>query len=73
MIDGNPKVRKAVIVTPITVLSNWEAEILKWVGKRVRLVTLCESTEDDVLSSLGSFTSPGSQLQVKNPVEYAKC
>lgn len=62
--EKKPMVKKAVIVTPTSLVSNWEAEIMKWVGERVRLVALCESTRDDVVSSINSFTSPRSNLQV---------
>lgn len=57
-------VKKAIIVTPTSLVSNWEAEINKWVGERVKLVALCESTREDVVSGIGSFTSPSSHLQV---------
>ncbi|XP_058778584.1 protein CHROMATIN REMODELING 25-like [Vicia villosa] len=62
--DGKPMVRKAIIVTPTSLVSNWEAEIKKWVGERIRLVALCESTREDVISGINSFTSPRSNLQV---------
>ncbi|KAL7263828.1 hypothetical protein ACSBR1_001895 [Camellia fascicularis] len=62
--DGKPMVKKAIIVTPTSLVSNWEAEINKWVGERVHLVALCESTRDDVVSGIDSFTSPRSRLQV---------
>ncbi|KAL8156238.1 hypothetical protein AgCh_001365 [Apium graveolens] len=62
--EKKPMVKKAVIVTPTSLVSNWEAEIMKWVGERVSLVALCESTRDDVVSSIKSFTSPRSNLQV---------
>ncbi|KAI9127982.1 hypothetical protein K1719_000975 [Acacia pycnantha] len=62
--DGNPMVRKVIIVTPTSLVSNWEAEIKKWVGERVRLVAMCESTRDDVISGIDNFTSPRSSLQV---------
>ncbi|XP_054787444.1 protein CHROMATIN REMODELING 25 [Prosopis cineraria] len=62
--DGKPMVRKAIIVTPTSLVSNWEAEIKKWVGERVRLVALCESTRDDVISGIDNFTSLHSSLQV---------
>lgn len=60
-------VRKAIIVTPTSLVSNWEAEIKKWVGERVHLVALCESTREDVVSGIDNFTSPRSNLQVKFP------
>ncbi|KAJ4825812.1 Protein CHROMATIN REMODELING 25 [Turnera subulata] len=62
--DGKPMVRKAIIVTPTSLVSNWEAEIRKWVGERVKLVALCESTRDDVVSGIDSFASPRGFLQV---------
>ncbi|KAM7482511.1 hypothetical protein LguiB_007094 [Lonicera macranthoides] len=62
--DGKPMVKKAIIVTPTSLVSNWEAEIQKWVGERLKLVALCESTRDDVVSGINSFTSPRSPLQV---------
>ncbi|KAL3814222.1 hypothetical protein ACJIZ3_015490 [Penstemon smallii] len=62
--DGKPMVKKAIIVTPTSLVSNWEDEIKKWVGERVKLVALCESTREDVISSINSFTRPCSPLQV---------
>ncbi|GFY90011.1 DNA repair/recombination protein [Actinidia rufa] len=61
--DGKPMVKKAIVVTPTSLVSNWEAEINKWVGERVQLVALCESTRDDVVSGIDNFTSPRSHLQ----------
>lgn len=57
-------VRKAIVVTPTSLVSNWEAEINKWVGERVKLVALCESTRDDVVSGIESFINPLSNLEV---------
>ncbi|XP_030486495.2 protein CHROMATIN REMODELING 25 [Cannabis sativa] len=62
--DEKPMVKKAIIVTPTSLVSNWEAEIKKWVGERVHLIALCESTRDDVISGIDRFTSPRSSLQV---------
>ncbi|XWS39958.1 hypothetical protein CRYUN_Cryun18bG0099000 [Craigia yunnanensis] len=62
--DRKPMVKKAIIVTPTSLVSNWEVEIKKWVGERVQLIALCESSRDDVISGIDSFTSPHSSLQV---------
>ncbi|VFQ72531.1 unnamed protein product [Cuscuta campestris] len=62
--DGKAMVKKAIIVTPTSLVSNWEAEIKKWVGERVKLVALSESTREDVISGIHSFTSSSSNLQV---------
>ncbi|KAK6159346.1 hypothetical protein DH2020_006660 [Rehmannia glutinosa] len=61
--DGKPMVKKAIIVTPTSLVSNWDAEIKKWVGERVKLVALCESTREDVISGIDSFTCSRSSLQ----------
>ncbi|PON63385.1 SNF2-related, N-terminal domain containing protein [Trema orientale] len=61
--DGKQMVKKAIIVTPTSLVSNWEAEIKKWVGERVQLIALCESTRDDVVSGIDRFTSPRSSIQ----------
>ncbi|KAM0926962.1 hypothetical protein ACQ4PT_003108 [Festuca glaucescens] len=62
--DGKPMVKRAVIVTPTSLVSNWEAEISKWLKGKVHLLALCESTRADVLSGIGSFLKPLSRLQV---------
>ncbi|KAF3681227.1 Protein CHROMATIN REMODELING 25 [Capsicum annuum] len=61
--DGKPMVRKAIIVTPTSLVSNWEAEISKWVGERVKFVALCESARDDVVFGIDSFINPYSNIQ----------
>lgn len=70
--DGKPMVKKAIIVTPTSLVSNWEAEIKKWVGERVKLIALCESSRDDVVLGIDGFTSPHSFLQVKVCIGYLK-
>ncbi|GAB2294808.1 DNA-dependent ATPase protein rad54 [Dionaea muscipula] len=62
--DGKPMVKKAIIVTPTSLVSNWESEIGKWVGERVRLLALCESSRNDVIAGIKCFVSPLSTLQV---------
>ncbi|GAB2217617.1 hypothetical protein Drorol1_Dr00000817 [Drosera rotundifolia] len=62
--DGEAMVKKAIIVTPTSLVSNWEAEIRKWVGEKLRLLALCESSRDDVITGINSFVSPLSNLQV---------
>ncbi|XP_058097109.1 protein CHROMATIN REMODELING 25 [Magnolia sinica] len=62
--DGKPMVKRAMIVTPTSLVSNWESEINKWVGGRVQLISLCESTRADVVSGVDSFLTPCSPYQV---------
>ncbi|KAI3936076.1 hypothetical protein MKW92_029533 [Papaver armeniacum] len=53
--DGEPMAKKAIIVTPTSLVSNWESEIKKWFVDRLQLIALCESTRDDVVSGIDSF------------------
>nr|CAB3451170.1 unnamed protein product [Digitaria exilis] len=62
--DDKPMVKKVVIVTPTSLVSNWESEIIKWLKGRVQLLALCESTRADVLSGIESFLKPLSRLQL---------
>ncbi|KAK9750001.1 hypothetical protein RND81_02G165200 [Saponaria officinalis] len=62
--DGKPMVKKAIIVTPTSLVSNWEAEIKKWIGDRVQLIALCESSRDEVVSGINRFVNPCSNVQV---------
>jgi SNF2 family DNA or RNA helicase len=63
-LDGKPMVKRAVIVTPTSLVSNWESEISKWLKGKVQLLALCESTRADVFSGIESFLKPLSRLQV---------
>ncbi|CAI0447154.1 unnamed protein product [Linum tenue] len=62
--DGKPMVKKAIICTPTSLVSNWEAEIKKWIGERIKLIALCESTRDDVVSGINTFANSFSSSQV---------
>ncbi|KAK1288717.1 DNA repair and recombination protein RAD54 [Acorus calamus] len=61
--DGKPMVRRALIVTPTSLVSNWESEITKWVRGGVRVISLCESTKSDVISGIDNFMRPSSPFQ----------
>lgn len=62
--DGSPIAKRVLIVTPTSLVSNWESEIQKWLGGRVQVLALCESTRADVLSGIASFLAPCSLYQV---------
>ncbi|ONM00077.1 hypothetical protein ZEAMMB73_Zm00001d030046 [Zea mays] len=69
--DDKPMVKRAVIVTPTSLVSNWESEIIKWLKGRVQVLALYESTRADVLSGIESFLKPLSRLQLrKNNLDY---
>ncbi|KAI5082190.1 hypothetical protein GOP47_0001933 [Adiantum capillus-veneris] len=62
--DGSPMAKKVLIVTPTSLVSNWESEIQKWLGGQVRVIALCESTRADVISGISAFLAAGSAYQV---------
>eukprot|EP00898_Chlorokybus_atmophyticus_P001537 jgi/Chlat1/2384/Chrsp17S02818 len=61
---GTPVAKRAIIVTPTSLVSNWENELSKWLHGRCTCVALCESTRADVLSGIASFLAPRPAAQV---------
>lgn len=51
------KVRQALIVTPTALVKNWENEIVKWCGNRVRAVALVESDRKKAIKSIKRFVA----------------
>ncbi|KAJ7514819.1 hypothetical protein O6H91_23G060700 [Diphasiastrum complanatum] len=62
--DGSPLAKRVIIVTPTSLVSNWESEIKKWLGGRVNLIAICESTRAEVISDITSFLAPRTSFQV---------
>ena len=56
--------RRVIIVCPTSLVSNWDSECIKWLKGRVRTLPLCESSRDDVISSVEDFLHPRNQYQV---------
>jgi DNA repair and recombination RAD54-like protein len=54
---GHP-VSRAIIVTPTSLIFNWQAELKKWLGDRVKSVALMCTSRADVLSGIREFLSP---------------
>ncbi|GJP32970.1 hypothetical protein CLOM_g17541 [Closterium sp. NIES-68] len=55
---GPPLVRRALIVTPTSLVSNWAAELDKWLGGRVRCVALCEASRAEAMAGIKQFLAP---------------
>lgn len=52
------RVERAIIVTPTSLIFNWQAELKKWLGDRVNAVALMCTTRADVISGIREFLSP---------------
>eukprot|EP01105_Mastigella_eilhardi_P027712 TRINITY_DN8706_c0_g1_i1.p1 TRINITY_DN8706_c0_g1~~TRINITY_DN8706_c0_g1_i1.p1 ORF type:complete len:893 (-),score=240.89 TRINITY_DN8706_c0_g1_i1:49-2727(-) len=52
--DGEPAVKKALIVAPSSLVSNWQKEFKKWLGDQVQVVGIGESskTADSKINAL---------------------
>nr|PNR53914.1 hypothetical protein PHYPA_007589 [Physcomitrium patens] len=63
--DGRPMATRVVIITPTSLVSNWEQEITKWLShSTVNVLAMCESTRSDVLQGISTFLSPQNFYQV---------
>jgi DNA repair and recombination RAD54-like protein len=52
---GIPAARKAIVVCPTSLVTNWDQEIGKWLGKRLQCVALSESSRQAVIEGIDSF------------------
>jgi DNA repair and recombination RAD54-like protein len=63
--EGSPMAKRVVIITPTSLVSNWEAEIKKWLShSTINVLAMCESTRADVLQGISTFLSPQNFYQV---------
>jgi SNF2 family DNA or RNA helicase len=62
--DGSPLAKRVLIVTPTSLVSNWESELNKWLDGRVNVMAIGESTRAEVISGISSFLSPRNPFQV---------
>ena len=56
--DKVPLVKRAIIVCPTSLVSNWANELKKWCGDRVKCIALSESSRDKVICGMDEFLSP---------------
>ena len=63
-LDGAPTAKRALIVCPTSLVSNWDDECNKWLKGRVKTLPICESSRADVISSVNRFLSPRNTAQV---------
>eukprot|EP00899_Mesostigma_viride_P007949 jgi/Mesvir1/17155/Mv07580-RA.1 len=62
--DGSPVAKRVIIVTPTSLVSNWESEIHKWIPGRASPIALCESSRADVIKGITRFLGHSNQGQI---------
>eukprot|EP00731_Ephydatia_muelleri_P018094 Em0011g134a len=65
--DCNPIIDKAIIVTPSSLVKNWQNEIRKWLGGRVNALAIDSGSKDEIEKSLGQFMTQHGR-RVPSPV-----
>ena len=61
---GKPTARRVLIVTPTSLVANWNNELKKWLDDRVKALAISESCKSDVVDAVSSFLSPRSTTSV---------
>ena len=58
---GKPTVKRAAIICPTSLVKNWAAEIIKWLGDRLEggVLALSESSRENVIEALNQYTMQG--------------
>ncbi|XP_057300230.1 DNA repair and recombination protein RAD54-like [Hydractinia symbiolongicarpus] len=63
--SGKPEVNKAIIVTPASLVKNWDKEIGKWLKGRVQAFAIDSGTKSEIDQKLSSFMG---QHQLRAPI-----
>lgn len=63
--SGKPEVNKAIIVTPASLVKNWDKEIDKWLNGRVQAFAIDSGTKSEIDQQLSSFMG---QHQLRAPI-----
>ena len=63
-LDGKPMIRKAIIVCPTSLVTNWDSEVTKWLKGLCKTIPLAGVNREDANASVANFLSPRSFAQV---------
>jgi len=56
LVPGQPLAKRVIVVTPTSLVRNWENEIDKWLKGRVKTLALAEASRDVAIKQIKSFT-----------------
>ena len=62
--NGEPTVKRVVIVCPTSLVANWDAECIKWLKGKVKTTPICGDSKADAQSAIKMFLAPNSRSQV---------
>ena len=63
--SGKPEINKAVIVTPASLVKNWDKEVDKWLKGKVHSLPIDSGSKDEIDQKLKGFMS---QQQLRAPI-----
>lgn len=64
VLGGVPLAKRVIICCPTSLVANWDSECTKWLNGRVRTLPLCESSREEVISTIDQFLSPRAPPQL---------
>ncbi|KAL6760316.1 SNF2 family N-terminal domain-containing protein [Haematococcus lacustris] len=59
-----PIARRALIVCPTSLVSNWDSEARKWLGGRLATLALCKASKEEVVEGIQHFLHPSNPYKV---------
>lgn len=61
---GKPMASRVIVVTPTSLVANWESELNKWLQGKAHVLALSETTRANVVTGISHFLAPRTNIQV---------
>ncbi|XGW22218.1 hypothetical protein V3C99_004876 [Haemonchus contortus] len=65
--EGKPTISKAIIVSPSSLVKNWDKEIKKWLGQRLSALPMDSGNKQEITNKLKNYMADG-RVRVASPV-----
>ncbi|XP_034036067.1 DNA repair and recombination protein RAD54-like [Thalassophryne amazonica] len=66
--DAKPEIDKAIVVSPSSLVRNWNSEVIKWLGGRISPLVIDGGSKEDIDKQLGTFISQQHGRRVPCPI-----
>ena len=63
-VEGKPTCRRVIVVTPTSLVRNWDNELTKWLNGRVRSIALAESDRKKAIKSIRRFVAGAYEVMI---------